>query len=762
MFSYDTSYETNFAGEIKIPDKIGIKKYTNLCRILKRELSQVIEDREEEHFEYVYAVDFSEIYAYVFREKTAKEFSIFQDIPDSVALALQYNALHFLFHQSKRCILLQSYEKEWDFLLSNLSKEELSKILSSDYEIAKELKYLQENSTFQDLLKRTDNSKDLNDSEFNKAWEFLTEHSSTLLGVFLQHSLPLQRLMNLTSDELFQDATSFIQNYDSSFNFSHEEKVSEPVLRRYKKLITLRRHESSSNSCYLDAIALGTIDKMNQVLSQRQIKIVLVTRSEAMHRLSESEHPKKKPSLSSLRHPRIFLDFYRRTTTDELKEHLYTVTNFIESSNKASRRKEEGELEVHDFLKKNFEKLQNIRKFWINAATIVDVSKSEQYDAHSRSIIPTDRPSQLSVHRLMKFIRNNEDLGHRLEVRVDNIADEWKKAHHTLGVSLQAVTASSKSNLDIQVVSSDTKHELHSKKAISLYSLHFYSNEAKKFIEDYSKVLSVQWWEILDSFNTQKDLSSDAKYERILALSFVLSTLGEWKLAKRYCELALTSSPKNMTFVYPSEGFYFLSICVRKTNYSVLGLRESLRLIDRAIDLRRKHIDSDESRYYLERGNQTLILNCLLSADDINREPDFRFPYAENGFSDLLKAEKLAFNDPVLISQIVVYRLNYYIESKQYTYHIQEIERDIRRLVECQKRIHNHVKDWPIIILDTVVWSYWIINSNNSSKDWLQDKDWVSYLNYLRLSTATQSDLTGREKAMVEMHLQKIFNISAL
>lgn len=733
--------------------KINIKEYTNLCKTLRHELSQVIYDRQESGLKTYYAVDFSEIYAYVFREKTAHEFVIFKDLPIGISMALQQKSLHTLFHREPKCVVFPSYIQEWDELLTHLSREEIRSIHQNEYQIVEELKYLTEIDEFKNLVNKIQKMEKFKPEDVDSLLNFLVKNSASLVRVFFQKSKPIERLKLLASDSLFQDFETFINSIDADFQVIENK---ESILRKYERFLTLRNN-NSNKSCYLDSVALDTLDQVNNLLRNYGSRLILVTRSDSMQKTFELEHPELISSHSMIRHPRTFIDFYQHSTVDKLQQHLKTVSSFIESSRKAISRHKLFDIEYDQILRNDYEQLTQIRQSWIKASAVSETTKSEDNTNSDFVDLVIQRPDQDSVSRLLEFIRNNESICHKLDLKVESLEDEWKKAHQNMGVSLQAKTIDNIDDYDIKVFSTKRKHHLLGTTTSSIYSLHFYTKEAQEFIEKYSSNITVNWRQIINSYNIDSTISSEADYERLLAMSFVLGNFGEWELAKRYCDLAINTFKKSNN-VTPSEAFYFLAICSRKVESSLEAYANGIENINEAIKLKKTLIKTDDPRYILERGTQILSLNILLSSHP-NIDATNKYPYPPEGLIDLELADSLAKSGTKLKAQILNNRL--YFSTELGTLHKKREETlgFISELYKLSDELFTEKSNYPPLFLDTLVWSYWVLNQNSSDRNWMYDKEWVSSLNCLRMSMYKHGDLSEHELKLIENHIENILQM---
>src|SRR5262245_46059037 len=107
-------------------DALGaeVRQHVQNCRSLLRDLEGLLDDltfQSENHGTIRYAVDTSELYAYVFPQENLRAMRNFTDDSDDVALAAQYGALKRLFFQlPHKPILLEPHLLEFSALVERI------------------------------------------------------------------------------------------------------------------------------------------------------------------------------------------------------------------------------------------------------------------------------------------------------------------------------------------------------------------------------------------------------------------------------------------------------------------------------------------------------------------------------------------------------------------------------------------------------------------------------------------------------------------
>src|SRR5215467_7777143 len=109
--------------------KKSFVRYIEDCKALQRELQHAINDlhfTSDQNHTIRYAVDFSEIYAYVLPDETVQEFHLFVDESESKTDLIQRLALQRLFDElPEKLILLAPYAIELQGFLVKLRQSGL-------------------------------------------------------------------------------------------------------------------------------------------------------------------------------------------------------------------------------------------------------------------------------------------------------------------------------------------------------------------------------------------------------------------------------------------------------------------------------------------------------------------------------------------------------------------------------------------------------------------------------------------------------------
>lgn len=768
-------------------DQIEIEEYRDRFTRLGRDLAHTIQAEESQEHEVAYAVDFSEIYAYLFPNKTAKEFCLFDDDDLSIISVFQDQALKRLFlnkHKKHKLVLLDSYAQEWKSFLENIARQEIGDILNDVHAAFKELENIQKDGEFNRLLQKFEKGQSLRDDEKEWLADFINTNAPNVLAVCSQRNSQIINRMQELDAKNFNSLKEFLssETIESTELVDFLESLdSNPRVNHYYEKILSDRHRhdyDNSASSHLDAIAIATVEQTNEFLRGKNIKLLLVTRSEAMHRVVEEEQQitkhevmrqsfrEEKQGYSFLRHPRTFCDFFQKEIIKEEqriekhKEYLGTVNVFIEACELSKDKGTMQELEQDEDFQRKF---LNVRRLW-KSWTRIDASLTAAEEAKaSESPKSLCRPNNEIAYKILRFCGNN-GTGFRefLLDRVSSLAGMWKAEHQKLGVSLQGFAAEKFPEKDELVAESrPIKGSEKYKLLNSFYSLNFYSKEANQFLRkvDSSKQPNLNLLEVLDSVDLGKELEPQANYERLLALAFILGAiLGDWGLAKRYCKLAVDVF-NNESEVLQFEANYFLSVCMRKERLSCKEREDAIKHLKKAIEQRKKQKNEESPRYLQEYSLQILLWHDC-KCDKSNKG----IPSRQEGLDLLAKSERiltekkeqqeqLSEEDNRLKIQICNNRLYYYVDPKNKARTIEQR----RAILDEFKKLRFLLKDskeiWlqrSPIILHTLVLASWYLDGHQG----VDNDEFVR----LKETLSESKRLSKKERQEIERTLKIIEN----
>ncbi|HEX2061834.1 MAG TPA: hypothetical protein VHK90_13930, partial [Thermoanaerobaculia bacterium] len=248
-----------------------IKAYLRHCRALLHDIDLALRDREdrEQGWRFHYAVDFSEIHAFVLPEESHEAAS--QD-----DVLQEFFILSRLF--GERGILLpEPYAVELSGFFENLATKELSNAATRYIEVLKDVQNVLALPKTERILHRARDvdASALTTAEVEEIFGFFAEFAPNLVAFARGFDLtPFDRLRNLLRNRQFAALEEVVPELF--------ERVDEARQRAWFIALTERRKNAHAASTYVDALALEHVQAANEVLRERKERVLLVSRSSHM------------------------------------------------------------------------------------------------------------------------------------------------------------------------------------------------------------------------------------------------------------------------------------------------------------------------------------------------------------------------------------------------------------------------------------------------------------------------------------------------
>ncbi len=120
-------------------------EYKNACEVLRKDISLAIRDYEYKKGDgrLLYAIDFSEIFAYIFPSENYRNFIIFPEVFDNEDqkiddIALQQLVLHYILYElseDEKLILLPPYAHEFKIFISSLQEKVFDELITQTIQV---------------------------------------------------------------------------------------------------------------------------------------------------------------------------------------------------------------------------------------------------------------------------------------------------------------------------------------------------------------------------------------------------------------------------------------------------------------------------------------------------------------------------------------------------------------------------------------------------------------------------------------------------
>ena len=317
-----------------------LQSYLAECARLARDLQQVSDDLEFVHDKkgkLRFAVDYSEIYALSHPDETPDEFRLFKDDPTALSSALQKVALERLFfEEAERPILLMPYAAELRDAMIRMEREDHYKMEELIQKVPGFLAWgeqLWSNPETKSLLelvnKASASNASIDPSDEQRLISFFERNTPLILALSKpQSENAFSALMKLFQSKRLEDLEEVLHLSEDTFE-------SETSKRWFVGIHDLRkkypeRERSSDNSSMYDAWAMSILEQANRELAKSSTKLCLVTRSEAMAEMLQSEIRERKWDQlvgNIIRHPRYF-SYLQRLDKLDLQRKICSIDWF--------------------------------------------------------------------------------------------------------------------------------------------------------------------------------------------------------------------------------------------------------------------------------------------------------------------------------------------------------------------------------------------------------------------------------------------------
>ncbi len=722
----------------------SLKRHLVSCRMLDRDSTAVIEDLKHPlRMATQYAVDFSEIYSYVFPEKTADEMRVFDDEDLAAERLVQFDALNYMFVEGEfHPVLLPPYAIEMQALVSRIRFGMLGDVLQNAHKALRQMEEALALPEVERLLTVTDS--EISDEEVHQAWEVFERNAGALL-LLTQDIVPepLRRITQLVQSRRIVDV--------SVRSMRHLQIDSAVRDRWFDKLIALRGREKAGAS-YIDASAMATIHWLNrEVGNHENYRIVLVTRSSAMHDVFGVEYREglwDEAGGYVVRHPRTFASLYRRSSDEEqlageLMQRQLSLRLFIDAAEARLRSNEPlADEEAQTFL----QQMSNIRQAWqqsemLSSATLIDSAQIKIPEA-------TNKRERLTI--TLKMLRSRQEFDDLLSRRLSELLVDIERQHESLGFALRAEDIDARDNSQKEILTAyDGKVVLRSNRHWLPYTLQFISTELNLWAESLRARPELNWHEIVDFL--QRGFRSGADYERLLAMAYLLASIDKWSVAEQFCDRAIRQ-PESLV-IPRHEGHYFLALCKRMHQESPARYAEALSHLDVAENTKRnwkKDPNYNDPRYIAERGTQIYYWNA-----DIERHHGHA-PWTRHGVPRITearnlweKALKLVRDDLPLEVQLHNNLCFFYCDVDP-VFNEQQTRIHLNALVETAKRAQPDMSKWNALVVDTIAMARLRLHEVRNDDARLGEAS-----KHLKSVLATH-ELLPKQRNVLEEHLARI------
>jgi hypothetical protein len=673
-----------------------IELFVRDCESLRDDFVGLVGDRRLVSWKHNvrYAIDFSELYAYVFPDKAAEQLKIFSQDTESVTRAVQEYVLNkLMFNWEQKLILLPTYAVELRSFVEFVREQSVFEHVSMAPKALQEVEDRAKDPEFRRVEALVAgsyrDSTDLSDPEWDEILRFLESRAPGLVRLsYGRETEPLERLGMLLRKAGFEPLAALVDTAGS---------IDEPTVQAWaRELEAQRRQRSASN--YLDALSVEQVNAANHLLQREHIHIRLITRSSNMRRVESRFGPGSDDEFgqsSILRHPRAFFALRRAEgqTDTQLLDRLFMMLTTLEAVIVSYQQRRETH-PARANLAEVSQLIDEIRQLLHGGANLASVvAVAEASDANQPSLAQPTQDVRERVLRLFAMLRDETSLLGRLEEKTRELAESIDRSQQLLAIALQGqpdeVWASNQRAVQYQVEGGTTV--IKSTLYWMPYTLEFKDPELQQWSREFEQSGAMSLSQMLDRFKS--GFSKNLDYEMLLSLAYMLAAWGQWDLGLKYADLALTTERQNPQ-VTANEGKFFKALCLRMIgSKNADRYKEAEELLDQAQAIKGNDAANRDARYLKEKAT------LLFYWGDISPSPE-GVQKSERAAALCKEALEIAGSDQAiklqLYNNLCYYFTNYPTRATagESQYYLELLEGELDQ---------STPGTWPINFVDTVL-----------------------------------------------------------
>lgn len=710
-------------------------RYVQDCIARQGDLARLIQDfayEADEKGQVWYAVDFSEIHRYVMPDSDVESMKIFSDDDEDVARAIQRSALHYLYFDAPReIILLPSYEVELDSFYDRLKWCKAEDLLKKISGALAEMRAFIQSPDFAQigaLAKRIEDDTAASEDDLKEFRQLLEPLVVKVVSLWDGTDLDVFRLLR---ELLGSGRLRGLAEWLAEWGIAHIAPDKSAFERWESRLRQTRAGRLVSN--YLDAEAMATLKALNMSLAERKVRVHLVTESSTMQRILDKEMNSgswKNPEWGSLLHTRSFsaLQAVKGQTQAECQRHLEEMRKTIGVFLEAYRQLRQGrpETDMPAISRKESatctgetinEKLKQVKDQWRRSAGLsssISVSLAGLTAPCGRG--EESRP-RLELLRLFRLLSSNEALRQLVVTRLGELRAEIVRTNQLL----PAVMHSERSNQH-ELVDNKLTYEVSEQKTVVRSTAHwaphavqFYNLELAEWSKSLGdrKTLSVE--QVLSLF--ERGFREGQDYEVLLFIAFLFGVWNRWSLTESYCELAISAAEQSKSR-HSHEAKFLLAVALRNHGpESGERYSKALHLIREAQEAMSQDTqigESQDPRFLREEARIVELWNAMKSADTGTEWEGPEPPPIDDAQALYVRALILS-DDPRLKAQIVNNLCRHYFErgGEEGTAKAREYLAELRSVLG---QLGLSEEEWLPAVQDTMIWAPWKLGHSQPNK----------------------------------------------
>jgi tetratricopeptide (TPR) repeat protein len=738
--------------------KLPVREYLGACEMLLHETDLAIADLEamskQPRVELRHIVDFSEVFAYAFPNKTLKPMMIFGDEnPRNVEL-LQRDALDNLFFRAASgAIILPPHAAEMQRQIAKLRmgffKDLVNALLAAQLDIERTVTIPE----VRDLIARIQSGAELSEEQLGEALKTLERYAT---NVVLLHRLgtdpPFERMMRLarerrivTLDGRLLDVKPHRPTWDRWFDrLLHDRLLATPAgdeERRAEIIVT-------SDS---DAMAIGLLHALNHQAAS-SVRFLFITRSTHMHHIFDEELKAGLWKEDIFRHPRSFNSLFLRHHMRPSEGTQLTPEQVQQHADELQNRKASFDLFVSGTRPRlnAGEALENDPTFVFQIKKIREEWELSGVLASAGGDAPSVDDRRRKVVDVVELLTSRDTFRNLLNRRLDQLLEGVEGRQAFLGFYAQ--TESDRTELETAIraeLGEDDQAILTTRRYWVPHVLEFMSPELKDWAKSIEQQNDIRWTAITEFL--RQTFSAEAEYERLLAMAYLLASLRKWDFAERFCRKAIMLSGGPTLLIQHNEAHFFLAVCLRMQKEN--RFTEALHHLDTATSLRRLRLGvvrnsldlkaNDDPRYLIERANYIYKWNEAAGKTGVTKPP---FP-REKALQLWEEALRLAGDDTRLRAQIHNNICFYHCQARKPN--VKKIRHHLAQLIAAGDPKRER---WPPLIIDTLAMALLRIFEHTASAEDRRELQVAQKL----LSKVQKSELLEVHQEAVSQHVTAI------
>lgn len=699
-------------------EKPESEAYVRHCRALLSDIEFALADlTDREHgWRFRYAVDFSEIYAFVLPADSHEGAPFSDGWSTGDAVFRQFFILSRFFGEHG-ILLPEPYAVELSGFIDKLTTNVFSSAAARYIEGLKDVQTVLALPETERILNRARgvDASSLSDAEVEEIFAFFTEFTPNLVAFARGFDLtPFERLRNLLRQRQFVELESVVPEL-----FDH---VDENRKRARFEALMSRRKNVHAAANFVDAAALEHVEAANDVLKARKERVLLVSRSS--HMFSVIAASAGTPRDVFIRHPRslpLVLDPATAPSRQELQARRASLEAFIEAAAVASARMPSDSIAERDrHAQRDF--ISRIQDEWasVEGYTIALTSLGEtETDPQSKRTLAIE---------LLSAMRQREQLRQRVRNEIRAIFREVRREHDTAAFRLQTSTPPpSKGSVPYRIDFEDLGLRIRTERVCE------------------------RWFASLADAESifEAAIQIEDEYESLLGIAISLGAIGQWRIARHYVDHALLGRPEGMR----REGLFLRAVTYHRMTMEAESLAAGVSRMTRALQSVEAAIEEHggiDPRYFNERAVLKLRLLDFARSngeESIDRQT-FTIEQAEAELTAALATEM----SPTLRIRI----LNNLCYSYVATGDRERTAAALEQLEAALTARHADRTEWPAFLTDTIAYGAFRLHGDRATPEML--KAWAQELSVI----ASRADVSYQESRLIQTHAAEIENMRRL